>query len=804
MIIRIFRAVSSASAIGLILMLIALQTLTYGISASLRNVDTVFFFWVCLLAALIAWGLSKTKLNGIQAAVVMIVVGVTGIWILGARLASPLLDLGRAILSLIPQLVPAIRYHVPIDTSAVAAAWLTIADTSSVLGMRVETWLLSIHKDVTVNDALVRSMVWLLILWLVSAWMGWFTEKRKAIASLLPAIILLAAITSYSEYKVETMWLVVFVLLLLMGIWNYKNHILQWETKRIDYSDSISFDVGQSVVFLAILMGIIAFITPSVSWRQVRDFLRERNQPAENEVANVLGVQQRKVASQGVSAPKPVLPRDHLLTGGFAQSEKVVMTISTGEFPPITNPNLTGDAPRYYWRSTTYDRYESAGWITSSALPQSYEANTPLIPGLLNGYKNLHLDVHMVQPEGKLFWSGVLFSADVPFTANWRIRPEPSLFTDQAALLQADMFAASSKANSYKVESYIPLAPVEELRAASTDYPEEIQKRYLKLPASVPERVRQLARQITQDKSTAYDKAKAIETYLRSYPYDLNVPAPPQDQDVTDYFLFDLKKGYCDYYATAMVVLARASGVPARFVSGYSPGFYDAANAQYVIRELNAHSWAEVYFPQIGWVEFEPTAAQPVIDRTRLQQGSDTGKSQNTTAIQLLNRFRLEQALYWFSPLAVILVVFILYFVWIERWLYMRLTPATALERIYRRLYRLARPLAGQRTKAETIHEFQQKVFHQIDAMKGYSRFRKLLSQTQSDMEMLTAMYQGTLFRDHKIEKKDVRQAFHTWKHLRSRLWIARLILQMNSHALLTRRRSIKISSKDLLHEDRP
>src|SRR4030095_5471201 len=131
-------------------------------------------------------------------------------------------------------------------------------------------------------------------------------------------------------------------------------------------------------------------------------------------------------------------------------------------------------------------------------------------------------------------------------------------------------------------------------------------------PNSVPDRVLVLAREITKGMKNPYDKAKAIESYLRAnYPYDLEIPDPPKEQDVADYFLFDLKRGYCDYYATAMVVLARASGLPARFVSGYSSGSYDAMNAQYIIRDLNAHSWVEIYFPEIGWIEFEPTASQP-------------------------------------------------------------------------------------------------------------------------------------------------------------------------------------------------
>ena len=100
----------------------------------------------------------------------------------------------------------------------------------------------------------------------------------------------------------------------------------------------------------------------------------------------------------------------------------------------------------------------------------------------------------------------------------------------------------------------------------------------------------------------------AIEAYLRTISYTLDVPAPPLDRDVADYFLFDLRRGYCDYFATAMVVLARSVGIPARLVTGYASGGYDVISAQFVVLEKDAHSWVEVYFPSYGWVEFEPTS----------------------------------------------------------------------------------------------------------------------------------------------------------------------------------------------------
>jgi hypothetical protein len=796
---RVLRKIVSAEALGLILVLIVLQAFVFGISGSLRSIDArqaAYFYWVGLCAVLLALTLSKRNLNGFYTSVALTVIGFLGIWILGARLALPLFNLSSEIISLLPQVFSSVQSYAPIavwppypiDMTALTETWLVVAEASNALSARVQIWLLSLSENVTVNDALVRNMAWMLIVWLIAAWMGWFAGRRNAIASLLPSIVFLAVITSYSRYRIETLWLMVLILLLLMGIWNYKNHTTQWERRRVDYSDSIRYDVGQSVVVLAVAITLVAFVTPSVSWRDIRDAMRKWNQPSSNETADLLGIQQKPVIGESAPTQRASLPRDHLLSGEVALSEEVVMTIRTGEFAPMEDIHITVNVPRYYWRSIVYDNYVGAGWVTSFSTRQDYPPNSPLIPGLLNGYKPLHLEVEMSQPEGKLFWSGILFSADVPFTANWRVRPQSDLFADQATLLLADLFAATSNATTYHAEAYVPRAVISQMRIASTEYPDEIRTKYLQLPSTVPARVRQLAQDLTQSQPNAYDKAKAIEEYLRAYPYDLEVPVPPEGQDVADYFLFDLKKGYCDYYATAMVVLARASGIPARFVSGYSSGYYDAENARYVVREMNAHSWAEVYFPEIGWVEFEPTASQPEISRTLSENELPIDQPRDPFASELLLRFRLGRLTNLVLPVALILLVLILYYTWIERWRYLRLAPSAAIEKIYRKLYRFGRPLAGERTKAETAYEFMQKLTHKLNTISAHSRFAKLLRNAPQDIELLTELYQDTLFAHTNIQEQDIRKAVNTWKRLRLRLLMARLSNSLD-HVILPAKR---------------
>ena len=769
------KRILSAEVMGFLLMCFAIPVLLYGLERSLRGAQTHSLLWICLAAAGIGFSAGKSKWNGAQMSAAMGALGLVGVWILGARIASPLFELMRSIIAARPQIIPAINYRFDIDASLIVSSWGVVSSSSAALFSRWQTWLMSTTHTLTVNDPLIRNMLWTFALWLLSACMGWFAAKRKAIASLMPGVLLLLLTGWSSEYRVEALWALLMLMLLSMGTWNYKQHTAQWDAQRIDYSDSIRDDISQTMLAGVVIVGLLAYVSPSISWKDVRDYFREREQLQSSEVVAQSSNDTNAVKQPGLQAHQADLPREHLLTAGYAQSKDIVMTIKTGELPPAAIPSAAIHAPRYYWRNVVYDQYGGNGWYTTSAPSQQLPANEPMIAGVLSGYKLLHLTVQMQKPEGRLHWSGMLYSADVPLTIDWRLRPQPNLFADQAALLQADMFAARTDAASYQADSFVPTPSVEQLRAAPSDgYPQHILDRYFSLPASVPARVRQLATEITDGNVTPYDKAKAIESYLRlNYPYDLQIPAPPDGSDVADYFLFDLKKGYCDYYATAMVVLARSNGIPARFVSGYASGEYDTLNAQYVVRELHAHSWAEIYFPKIGWVEFEPTGSQPEIERTEatLQTTADDERQSVTRNIFFqLSEWTLAGIL---VPLGLVILVVLVYFAILEPLMLARIAPAAAIENLYKRLYRSGRPLAGERVHAETAYEFTQKLIETIQSVNAKST--RASDELQKDMQHLTLIYQSSLFSNHTVAQQDVKMALMIWRRLRRALIVERV-----------------------------
>jgi hypothetical protein len=137
---------------------------------------------------------------------------------------------------------------------------------------------------------------------------------------------------------------------------------------------------------------------------------------------------------------------------------------------------------------------------------------------------------------------------------------------------------------------------------------------YLQLQPEVPERVALLAREVIEGGDTPYDRAVRLEQYLQGFPYTLDVSRPPRDRDVADYFLFELGEGYCDYFATTFVVMARLVGIPSRLAVGYVGGEIDPDDGARVVMEANGHAWPEVYFPGWGWVRFEPTGGRAEVE----------------------------------------------------------------------------------------------------------------------------------------------------------------------------------------------
>jgi protein-glutamine gamma-glutamyltransferase len=161
---------------------------------------------------------------------------------------------------------------------------------------------------------------------------------------------------------------------------------------------------------------------------------------------------------------------------------------------------------------------------------------------------------------------------------------------------------------SYEASSLPPDVSAAELRRAGTDYPPRITSVYLQLPSLDP-RIPQLARQVATGATTPYDQAMAVEGYLQThYTYTLDMGLTPP-HDPLAYFLFERRKGHCEYFASAMAILLRALGIPTRYINGFQAGEYNDVGGDFIVRASDAHSWVEAYFPGHGWITFDPTPA---------------------------------------------------------------------------------------------------------------------------------------------------------------------------------------------------
>jgi transglutaminase-like putative cysteine protease len=175
-------------------------------------------------------------------------------------------------------------------------------------------------------------------------------------------------------------------------------------------------------------------------------------------------------------------------------------------------------------------------------------------------------------------------------------------------------FPALRGGETYQLDAILSNPNQEQLEQAGTDYPSWVAEKYLQLPNEFSPRIQELAREITRDAVTPYEKTVLVTNYLRdNIAYAETISEAPRNRDALEWILFDYKQAYCLYYASAEVLMLRSLGVPARMAAGFAQGERDGNT--YTVRRFNAHAWPEVYFPGIGWVEFEPTAGQAPLNR---------------------------------------------------------------------------------------------------------------------------------------------------------------------------------------------
>ena len=482
---------------------------------------------------------------------------------------------------------------------------------------------------------------------------------------------------------------------------------------------------------------------------------------------------------------------DDKLGEGFEFDYSEVMTVLTSR--------------RSYWRGETKSEYTGQGWVDSEeelteAGLSGLAAGVPL-PKSAAGYplelapvvktKTVVATITMRRDEP----FPVLFGPNQPSvirSINDSESVPPALaWLPESAELRWPKSDSTPYPDSYSIESEQVVLDEELLRAAGPPDP-RIVERYTRLP-DMPERVLRLAEDITAGAESDYDKVRRIEAYLKeNYPYT-NTPdiSKRQSDDFVDAFLFEVREGYCDYFSTALAVLARASGIPARWVKGYAPGAMpteimyglpeDAMDPNmggtYTVRNADAHSWVEVYFEGIGWIPFEATPGfsypyfypegetpelvmpeLPDLGSVAESAGGGGGLRISSQVFRAASVLGLAVAVLGLAALAV--------WIWLKRdaipplWRRIRFGPMSANDQIVyetERLIRLCRRRGLERSENETLRE----------TIRRWSKRRHSLTD---DFQEVLVLFERAKYGGRPIAEEEARRFAAKVKLIRERL----------------------------------
>jgi len=262
-----------------------------------------------------------------------------------------------------------------------------------------------------------------------------------------------------------------------------------------------------------------------------------------------------------------------------------------------------------YWRSHAFDYYDGRTWSQSDKSLDHIYTGTYYFTFVEGGYQ----EVNWLRQSEDYFYASFHVVNPLPNVAFVPGQPVEMLFAaDEGISVDSTggirVGAPLTPGTIYSVGALRTDYDPEEVRGAGRNYPADIAEQYLQLPDSLPQRVRDLAHQLTADAGNPYDQTVAIRDYLLvTYPYDYYPPPHQPGADAVDQFLFVDQQGVCEQYVSAMVVMLRELGVPARLVSGYGSGNFNPVTNYYEVRANDAHAWVEVYFPGYGWLPFDPT-----------------------------------------------------------------------------------------------------------------------------------------------------------------------------------------------------
>ena len=696
--------------------------------------------------------LAKTPFPAWMSWAVGIMLGIDTALQLVGRLLPPVLviigDVGRAIGWL---------WHLVIDRTLATPLPFTrsvthLAAQGQKMLLDLGSWLYAVQLGQTTEDITALMLGVTFVVWCLCWYAGYelFQGKRTFVA-LLPLGVGVLANVGFTDYGMPYVQVYLAVTLLVLVSANAERIQEVWSRLGLDFSDELRQDALRAGGLITAGIVVIALLMPYVTYnRTVWAFWERYGSKFQTFYDNL---DKAFAGRNPVPEPTPGGPglAPHTLTSGGTLGQDVVLLVRTSDPEPLPEEELRmvgmdedETVPQRYWRERTYDVYSGHGWNSTEGQIDDYVAG--------NHWKQVAFPSTVLTQTFDIAGPGLSYG----FAVN-----EPVLVEQDYRVLtrsEGDFAAFAVGESDYTVVSLLPAPTEDELLVAEAPYPEEIAGAYLQLPRGLPARVRRKAEQIVEEAGaeTRYEKARALERYIRDFDYDLAVEPPPLDADVVDYFLFTTQKGYCDYSATTMAVMLRAVGVAARYASGYAMGEYDYGRQAWVVRERQAHAWTEVYFPGYGWIEFEPTPTQRIFVRPVQISDSLAADSGTQPKPQVPRQVPL-----WLYGLALLLAV-IFAVVWPPRWFRKReQDPRTLIRGIYDILLRRARWAGVAPHQGQTSVEYLVGLGRWLEGNTDWD--------TSRDMTLLARSYQKARYSQEEISHVEGHGVQDAWRRIRGR-----------------------------------
>ncbi|WP_308314945.1 DUF4129 domain-containing transglutaminase family protein [Bacillus sp. V33-4] len=455
-----------------------------------------------------------------------------------------------------------------------------------------------------------RSLLFFVLLWLMAYLIQyWLISRRKIFVFFFMTLIYITVLDTFTPYQADgAIVRTVIGGFTLMGLLTFFRLV---EKESINKGSVFSKRWIIPLAGMVAVSAIFGYVAPKAEpiWPDPVPFITSYNQ----ESGSGEGGGIRRVG-YGTD--------DSQLGGPFIGSNQVVFRAEVES--------------RHYWKVETKDVYTGKGWVTSGE-------NQPLVPFAENEPVPISATpegIKTSEREGSLFftqnYSHITYpvglkeiSGDVGYTF------EANPITEKINTLRSGELAPINQYTvNYEMPEYSVTALRETVDANRVGLGSAFIEQYTQVPEQLPARVRELAEEITAGETSWFNKARKIEQYFgrSGFTYDqTDVAVPGPTDDYVDQFLFETQKGYCDNYSSSMAIMLRTLGIPTRWVKGYTEGeFIEMIGPNKRIFEItnnNAHSWVEVFFPNAGWVQFEPT--QGFSNSTRFNYDSVTAQQPN-------------------------------------------------------------------------------------------------------------------------------------------------------------------------------